>query len=61
MKIGAWTLGITVISAIAAWTARETYRVHLNELGEADAVPVPKSEYDRLREASVAHSHLAKA
>jgi MFS family permease len=61
MKIGAWTLGITVVAAIAAWTARETYRVHLNDLGKRDAVPVPKPEYDRLREASVADARLAKA
>jgi MFS family permease len=61
MKIGAWTLGITVIAAIAAWSARETYRVHLNDLGKADAEPVPKPEYDRLREASVADARLAKA
>ena len=61
MKIGAWTLGITMIAAIAAWSARETYRVHLNDLGKADAEPVPKPEYDRLREASVADARLAKA
>ena len=47
--IGCWTLGITVISAIAAWTARETYRVHLNDLGNPNAVPVPKQDYDRMR------------
>lgn len=59
--IGALTLGITVISAIAAWSARETYRVHLNDLGNRDAVPVPKQEYDRLREQSIANAALAKA
>jgi MFS family permease len=50
MTIGAITLGVTIIAAISAWTARETCRVHLNDLGNADAVPVPKHEYDRLRE-----------
>jgi MFS family permease len=54
MKIGALTFAITVICAIAAWSARETYRVHLNDLGNPNAVPVPKPEYDRLREQSVA-------
>jgi hypothetical protein len=54
MKIGAITLAITVVAAIAAWSARETYRTHLNDLGDENAVPVPKPEYDRLREASVA-------
>ena len=41
MKIGALTLGICCIAAIAAWSARETYRTHLNDLGNPDAVPVP--------------------
>jgi MFS family permease len=61
MKIGAWTLGITIVAAVAAWTARETYRVHLNDLGKPDAEPVPKPEYDRIREQSVAAAALAKA
>src|SRR5439155_3029800 len=40
MTIGAITFGITCISAIAAWTARETYRIHLNDLGNPNAFPV---------------------
>src|SRR4029079_1317021 len=44
MKIGSLALAITIVSAIAAWTARETYRVHLNDLGQRDAAPVPKPE-----------------
>src|SRR6478752_6618152 len=39
LKIGSLTLVITIIAAIAAWTARETYRVHLNDLGTPDAQP----------------------
>ena len=27
---------------IAAWSARETYRVHMNDLGNPDAAPVPE-------------------
>ena len=50
MKIGALTLGICVVAAIAAWSARETYRTHMNDLGKPGAAPVPKPEYDRLRE-----------
>jgi MFS family permease len=61
MTIGAMTLGITLVSAIAAWSARETYRVHLNDLGDLSAAPVPKDEYDRLREQSIANAALAKA
>jgi len=48
--IGSITLVVTIIAAIAAWTARETYRVHMNDLGDPNAQPVPKPEYDRLRE-----------
>ena len=59
--IGCWTLGITVISAIAAWTARETYRVHLNDLGNPNAVPVPKQEYDRMRAQTIAGARMANA
>jgi MFS family permease len=54
LTIGVLTFAITCISAIACWTARETYRVHLNDLGDPNAVPVPKSEYDRMREQSIA-------
>jgi MFS family permease len=54
LKIGALTFAITCICAIAAWSARETYRIHLNDLGDPNAIPVPKQEYDRMRERSLA-------
>jgi MFS family permease len=57
--IGSITLAITVVSAIAAWSARETYRVHLNDLGRQGAVPVEKGDYDRLRAQSLANARLA--
>ncbi|SIT50999.1 Major facilitator superfamily MFS_1 [Paraburkholderia piptadeniae] len=47
--VGALAFGITVIAALAAFSARETYRVHMNELGQPDAHAVDKDEYDRLR------------
>ena len=53
LTIGACAFGVTVISAIAAFTARETNRVHLNDLGEPGAVAVDKVEYDRLRQQSI--------
>jgi MFS family permease len=49
LTIGALAFGVTIISAIAAFTARETYRVHLNDLGNLAATPVSKAEYERLR------------
>jgi MFS family permease len=60
LTIGALTLAITLISAIAAMTARETYRVHMNDLGEPGAIPVAKPEYDRIRAQNLA-AGLAKA
>src|SRR5215471_6413756 len=54
LKIGALAFGITIISAVAALTARETYRVQLNDLGNLGAEPMSKPEYDRLRAASAA-------
>jgi MFS family permease len=59
MTIGAITFGVTVISAIAAWTARETYRIHLNDLGEPGAKPVDKNEYDRLRAKTISGARMA--
>ena len=54
LTIGSLAFGITIISAVAAWSARETYRVHLNDLGEPNAVPVDKREYDRMRAQTLA-------
>ena len=50
--VGSITFGMTIIAAIAAWSARETYRIHLNDLGLKDAVPVPREEYERARAAA---------
>jgi MFS family permease len=49
--VGTITFGMAVLAAVAAWSARETFRVHLNDLGQPDAVPVPREEYDRARTA----------
>jgi Na+/melibiose symporter-like transporter len=54
LTVGAIAFGVTIVSALAAWSARETYRVHLNDLGDAEAPAVDKAEYDRLRQQSVA-------
>ena len=61
LTIGAITFAVTLIAAAAAWSARETYRIHLNDLGNAAAVPVDKEQYDRLRERAIAEAALAKA
>ncbi len=54
LRIGAITFGITIICALAAVTARETYRIHLKDLGHRGAIPVPKDDYDRMRTPSLA-------
>ncbi len=47
--VGSIAFGITIISAIAAITARETHRVHVKDLGNRNSVGVSKAEYDQLR------------
>jgi MFS family permease len=47
--VGILTLAVTIIAAVAAWSARETYRVRLRDLGRRDAVPIDDGEYRRLR------------
>ena len=54
LTVGAIAFGVTAVAAVAAYTARETHRLHLNDLGHPNAQPVPKPEFDRLREQSMA-------
>lgn len=61
MVIGSITLVVTIIAALAAWSARETYRVHMHDLGKPDAELVPKDEYDRLRLDAIEQHRQAKA
>jgi MFS family permease len=60
VTVGAITFGVTAIAALAAFTARETYRIHMNDLGRVDAVPVAKDEYDRMRANSIRGANLAR-
>ena len=41
-------------------SARETYLIQINDLGDPNAVPVNKDEYDRIRAQSMANAALAK-
>ena len=61
LTIGSITFGVCVIAAIAAMSAKETYRIHLNDLGHKGAIPVPKQEYDQIRAQILAGAGLAKA
>ena len=47
--VGSITFGIGIIAAVSAWSARETYRVHLDDLGNKNAPVVPREEYERIR------------
>jgi MFS family permease len=47
--IGTFCFVLTIVAAIAAYSARETYRVHMNDLGVKGSQPVPKEEYERIR------------
>jgi len=61
LTVGGITLGITILSAIACWSARETYRIPMDHLGERDAEPIEKGVYDRERDRTVAENKLEKA
>jgi hypothetical protein len=47
--VGSLTFGIAIIASIAAFTARETYRLRLEDLGNKNATPIPEAEYERIR------------
>jgi len=47
--VGTITLTVCGIGALGAWTARETYRLPVNALGQRDAAPISQEEYDSLR------------
>jgi MFS family permease len=52
--VGAIAFAITAVAAIAAYSARETYRLGVNDLGNPVAAPMEKHEYERQRAASLA-------
>jgi hypothetical protein len=47
--VGSITFGAAVIAAVAAYSARETYRTRLSDLGDPTAFPIGKAEYERER------------
>jgi MFS family permease len=56
LVVGAIALAICTIAAAAAWSARETYRVRMSDLGNPEAAPVDEASYERLRSESIAAS-----
>ncbi|MDF3886815.1 MFS transporter [Cupriavidus basilensis] len=61
LTVGAITLTVTIIAAIAAWSARETHRIRMSDLGEPGAAPMDKQDYDRLREEAMGEAKAIKA
>ncbi|MGF6414902.1 MFS transporter [Paraburkholderia sp. MM5482-R1] len=61
LTIGAITFAITIVCAIAAWSARENFRVRLGDLGEKNVVPLDKLSYDAMRAQSMADTKKAAA
>lgn len=51
--VGSFTFGCAVIAALAALSARETFRIRLDDLGVKGATPVSAEDYQRLRAATV--------
>ncbi|MCV7193599.1 hypothetical protein [Mycolicibacterium brumae] len=58
--VGSITLGICCLSAAAAYSSKETYRLHVDDLG-TDAIPPSKEAYERLRNEAMAEYKLANA
>lgn len=53
LVVGSITFGVTVVAAVAAWSARETSRIRLEDLDDPDAEPVSRDELARVRAARV--------
>jgi MFS family permease len=52
--VGSFTFACGIICAASAFSAKETYMIHMNDLGEKDAQPVSPEEYARVREVAMA-------
>ena len=51
--VGSIAFGITIIAALAAMTARETFRVRVEDLGQRDASAMNKRDYEQARAQSM--------
>lgn len=57
--VGAITFAITVLAALACASARETFRLRLEDLGDPNARPMPPAEYERARLGATDHGGVA--
>lgn len=53
VAVGSIAFAVTLLAALAAFTARETYRIPMEELGQPNATPLEKERYDALRSKAV--------
>nr|WP_314569934.1 MFS transporter [uncultured Pseudomonas sp.] len=53
MVVGSLALGVCCIAALAAFTAKETYRIPMADLGKPDAAAVDSQEYERSRQQAI--------
>ena len=60
LVVGSMALAVTAIAAAAAWSARETFRIPLNQLGEKNAQPMDELQYERLRTQAIADAKAAR-
>jgi MFS family permease len=60
LMIGTLTFAVTLIAALAALSARETYRIHLRDLGDPRAIPVDKQNYHQMRMQAASGVSLAE-
>ncbi len=58
--VGSIALFVCCLSAVAAFTAKETYRLHVDDLG-TDVEPPSKMEYERMRDEAMAAYAAANA
>lgn len=49
LTVGSIAFAVTAVAALAAYAARETYRIPMEELGKRNAVPLEKRNYDAMR------------
>jgi MFS family permease len=61
LTIGAITFSITLVAALAALSARETFRVPLSQLGDPAARPIDEREYRHARDQAIAAARLVDA
>lgn len=53
MVVGSLALGVCCIAALAAFTAKETYRIPMADLGKPNAAEVDSQEYERSRQQAI--------